>query len=84
MKKMFVYFYILKTRQYVTLLCICGNYKIFIFPTRVYCFRSFSNNRQFRSRISTVDFRFRCHSDQKYENKNNLAVFSNVFDRFHP
>jgi hypothetical protein len=37
---------------------------------------SFSNNRQFRSRISSVDFRFRFRHDQKkYENKNNLAVF---------
>ena len=37
---------------------------------------SFSNNRQFRSRISSVDFRFRFrHDQQKYENKNNLAVF---------
>ena len=77
MKKMFVYFYILKTRQYVTLLCICGNYKIFIFPTRVYCFRSFSNNRQFRSRISTVGFRFR--PDQKIWKQKQFSYF---FDRF--
>ena len=32
MKKLFVYFYILKARKYVTLLCICGNYKIFVEP----------------------------------------------------
>jgi hypothetical protein len=43
-KKLFVYFDILKNKQYVTLLCICGNYKTFFFPTRVYCFRSFLNN----------------------------------------
>jgi hypothetical protein len=42
---------------------------------------SFSNNRHFRSRISIVGFRFR--HDKKYENKNNLAVFSIVFYRFH-
>jgi hypothetical protein len=62
-KKILVYFYILKIGQYVILLCICGNYKNFIFPTRVYYFRSFLNNRQFQTCISTVGFRFR--SDKK-------------------
>jgi hypothetical protein len=34
-----VYFYILKIRQFITLLYICENYKIFILLTRVYRFQ---------------------------------------------
>jgi hypothetical protein len=41
---LFVYFNIEKIRQYVTLLCICENYKIFVFPTRVYGFRIIDNS----------------------------------------
>jgi hypothetical protein len=40
---------------------------------------SFSNNRHFQSRISTVGFRFCFRLDKNNENKNNLAVFSIVF-----
>jgi hypothetical protein len=52
----------------------CVNYKIFIFPTRVYRSRSFSVLR-------TLVFVF--VPVKKYENKNNLAFFID-FDHFHP
>jgi hypothetical protein len=46
---------------------------------------SFSNNRQFRSRILTIDFRFRfCPGQKVYENKNNLAVFRSFSTIFIP
>jgi hypothetical protein len=61
-KESFVYFYILKIRQYITLLCFCGNYKIFIFPTIVYRFRIIDNSVPI---LSTVDFRFHFCPDQK-------------------
>jgi hypothetical protein len=40
-EELFVYFNILKMRS--LLLCICGNYKIFFFPARVYCFQIINN-----------------------------------------
>jgi hypothetical protein len=55
---LFVYFNILKIRHSTTLLWIYGNYKIFVFLPKAYRFRLFLNNRQSRSRISTVDFMF--------------------------
>jgi hypothetical protein len=60
MKELFMYLYILKIRQYITLLCFCGNYKIFIFSTIVYRFRITDN---FNPVLSTVGIRFR--PDQK-------------------
>jgi hypothetical protein len=42
--KLFMYFNTLKIRSYATLLCICVNYKIFVFPAKVYHLLSFSNN----------------------------------------
>jgi hypothetical protein len=43
-EELLMYFDILKIRQNVNLLCICENYKIFVFSTRVYRFRMFLNN----------------------------------------
>jgi hypothetical protein len=72
MKKIVCIFLYLKNRQYVTLLCICGNYKNLSFLLEFIVFDRFHMTNNFDP-IFRPSFRFR--PDQKYENKNNLTAF---------
>jgi hypothetical protein len=79
MKNMFVYFYILKIRQYVTLLFTCANYRIFIFLTRVYRFQITDNSDPVFWLLVFIFVPIK-----KYQNKNNLVVFRSFLTDFIP
>jgi hypothetical protein len=78
-EELFMYFNILKIRQYTTLLCICKNYKIFVFSNTVYCFRITDNFVPVFWLVFYLCFRH----IKKYGNKINLAIFLIVFNNFH-